>query len=242
MVVSRSISTHHSSDEYESADDSDLDPDYVQSSDDGSSSSDVLTDSEEDNKTRAKSTCVTAGKTPKLQTCEVTSIGEASTNTQVQRDQLIEAQQPTSSITVAHRQKSTVFDKRPHCYYCGIQQSQVQRHWFSKHGSERKVIEIGECKDKFIKHGLIAHLRNLGNHLHNVEVLNKRQGELMVTYRKSSSTEAANYVPCEQCYAYVLKRELWRHRCKFGNSKTGRKALNAQLMLPAPSNVNPEVY
>ena len=158
LVVSCSISTHQSSDEYESADDSDLDPDYVQSCDDSSSSSDVLTDSEEDNKTRAKSTCVTAGKTPKLQTCEVTSIGEANTNTQVQRDQLIEAQQPTSNITVAHRQKSTVFDKRPHCYYCGVQQSQVQRHWFSKHGSERKVIEIGECNDKIRIYGLIAHL------------------------------------------------------------------------------------
>jgi len=81
VVISHNISRYRSPDEYESADESDLDPDYVS-------------------------------------------------------------------------------DKRPYCYYCGVQQSQVQRQGFSKHGSERKVIEIGQCKDKGEKRSYFFHIIN----------------------------------------------------------------------------------
>jgi len=49
-------------------------------------------------------------------------------------------------------------------------------------------------------------------------------------------------VPCEQCYAYVLKGELWQHKCAFGRAHEGQVAGNAQLPLPAPSTVVPEVH
>jgi len=64
-----------------------------------------------------------------------------------------------------------------------------------------------------------------------------------VTHRKSKDdVKAADYVPCEQCYAYVLKRELWRHKCAFGKAHKGRVAISAQMLLPAPSTVMPEVH
>ena len=154
-----------------------------------------------------------------------------------------EFEQPTLSVTVARSQKwVTAYDKRPYCYYCGMQLTHVQRHWFCKHASEREVLEIKACRDRNRKCMLVARLRNLGNHCHNVDVIRKGEGEILVTHRKSGSAEAANYVPCEHCYKYVLKRELWRHRCQFGKLQKGRVVHEAQMLLPAPSNTNPQVY
>jgi len=289
-------SNYSDNSEFENADDSDTDPDYVQSSDDDNETEDSFgedddTDCEIDRK-RSRSTCVdgdTSAKTSnksQVKACDhtksyllkhrVTSSHETNAESRLQSDlsvgnneNLYEAQEqndnlnenensneaeqqnddnvnenqkPTSSITVARSHKTRVFDKRPHCYYCGVQQSQVQRHWLTKHSTEREVIEIDMCKDRNKKWRLIARLRNLGNHFHNVEVIRAGKGELMVTHRKSSEVEALNYVPCDQCYAYVLKRELWRHKCKFGKPDKGRKISSAQLLLPAPSNVQPEVH
>jgi len=83
---------------------------------------------------------------------------------------------PSTSIAVARSQKGTAFDKKPYCYYCGVPQSQIQRHWLCKHGSEKDVIEIERCKDAVNKRKLIARLRNVGNHHHNTDVLRKGRG------------------------------------------------------------------
>jgi len=270
-------------------DDSDMDPDYVQSSDDDSETDDDDTDSEIDRK-RSRGTCVdvdtSAEKTSnrsQVKACDhtksyllkhkVTSFRETNAESRVVQsgssvgnsENLYEAQEQNGNlnenensneaeqqnddnvsenqrITVARSHNTRIFDKRPYCYFCGVQQSQVQRHWLTKHGTEREVIEIDTCKDRNEKWRLIARLRNLGNHFHNVEVIRAGHGELMVTHRKSSEVEALNYVPCDQCYAYVLKTELWRHKCKFGKADRGRKISSAQLLLPAPSNVQPEVH
>jgi hypothetical protein len=149
--------------------------------------------------------------------------------------------QQTLKVTVARSVKES-FSKRPYCYYCAVQQLQVQRHWLSKHGSEKYVIEIDKCKDLVERRRLIARLRNLGNHCHNVDVLSKGSGEIMVTHRKAIDAEANNYVPCDSCFSYVLKRELRRHKCKLGKRQKGRVVLEAQLMLPAPNGLTAQVY
>jgi len=227
-------SSSNDSDECESLDDSEFDPDYVQSSSDHDSTDDVYSSGETDHEQDSDLVIVT----------DVPADSSQNVGTDVTADssQNVSEHLTSSSVTVARSQNSKVFDKRPYCYYCGVQQAQVQRHWMSKHTLERDVIEIEKCKDKVEKRRLIARLRNLGNHFHNVDVLRKGQGELLVTHRKNSNAEAANYVPCEQCYAYVLKRELWRHKCKFGKPQKGRVAQNAELLLPAPSHTTPEVY
>lgn len=135
--------------------------------------------------------------------------------------------------------------KKSYCYFCGVAQSQIQRHWFAKHGSERQVVEIDKCKenkDKQTRNQLIARLRNLGNHHHNVQVLRKGQGEIIVTHRKSTEEDVGQYVPCGQCYSYVKKNQLWRHKCLFGKERKGRVAQNSQLLLPAPNGMTSNVY
>jgi len=123
------------------------------------------------------------------------------------------------AVTVAQSSGKRSFDKKPYCYYCGVPQAQIQRHWFSKHACEKEVIDIDICRDKIRRMQLIGRLRNIGNHFHNAEVIQKGEGEILVTYRKSGTAKASEYVPCELCYSYLKKTELCRHRCKFGKTE-----------------------
>jgi len=64
----------------------------------------------------------------------------------------------------------------------------------------------------------------------------------MVTHRKTVATDATEYVPCDHIYSYAQKRQLWRHKCRIGKSQKGRKANQAQLLLPAPAGMSRTVY
>jgi hypothetical protein len=131
-------------------------------------------------------------------------------------------------------------DKKSFCLFCGIQQSQIVRHWIAKHTAEREVKDImSSVKER--RQNQILWLRNLGNHTHNSEVLRTGKGEFQVTYRQSNAASPHDYVPCEGCYAYINKKELFRHRCKLKGKSKGRIAAKASLLLPVPNGVTSEV-
>ena len=135
------------------------------------------------------------------------------------------------------------FDKKPYCFYCGIAQSQIQRHWLIRHKNELQVIQIASSKDKTERLKHIIRLRNMGNHLHNVEVLKEQKGELLVTYRTKQGAQPSEYVPCEHCFGYLLKRDLHRHKCKVATAKSaGRTAASASLLLPPPKGTSVQVF
>ena len=138
----------------------------------------------------------------------------------------------------------TYFDKRPYCLFCSKPQTQIQRHWLSKHYQEREVIELMSLRDQTERIRHVTRLRNLGNHSHNKKVLEEGNGEILVTYRPKRDTKASDYVPCEACWAYVLKGDLFRHRCKFPKKETrvrGRCAAEAELLLPPPKGTSAKV-
>jgi hypothetical protein len=132
-------------------------------------------------------------------------------------------------------------DKRAYCFFCGTAQTHILRHWFARHGEEREVQHI-KCAGKDRRVIEITRLRNMGNHIHNCNVLRSGEGDLVVTYRPTNHTDFGNYVPCDTCYAYIHKRELWRHRCKLRAKTKGRVAANAALLLPAPSGISAVVH
>jgi len=246
----RCSSSSHDSDVC--VDDSDADPDYTDTEDNASSSceSEISSDEQISSKQSTKASVSKAmtlvtDKSRSGVTEHSLSADQSCTVTNVASDdemQVEEAEVQPCAVTVARSSGTKTFDKKPYCYYCGIAQSQVQRHWFSKHPSETEVIEISMCKDKMRRNQLIARLRNIGNHSHNVEVIRQGKGEIMVTHRKSETVQASEYVPCDRCYSYVRKRDLWRHKCKFGKSVKGRKAGQAQLLLPAPDGMSRQVF
>jgi len=146
-------------------------------------------------------------------------------------------------VKVTHCSPASYFDKKPYCFFCDSQQTQIQRHWLAKHRNEREVIELSSLVDKSDRIKCITKLRNLGNHLHNSKVLQEGQGDFLVTYRPKAGVAAEDYRPCESCWCYLLKGELFRHRCKFPKSKPkGRVAANAYLLLPTPSGTSAKVH
>ncbi|KAL5020637.1 hypothetical protein ScPMuIL_002283 [Solemya velum] len=63
-------------------------------------------------------------------------------------------------------------------------------------------------------------LLNEGNYKHNVEVLQKGEGALVVCRRPHSSTCASEYIPCEFCKGFFHEKQLWIHAksCYFADN------------------------
>ena len=61
-------------------------------------------------------------------------------------------------------------------------------------------------------------LRNMGDFQHNIDVLCKGEGQLIVGRRVSDGTfGAGDFLPCKFCLVFFSKKELWRHvvHCDF---------------------------
>ena len=129
------------------------------------------------------------------------------------------------------------YDKKAYCIFCELPQTHIVRHWESKHKNEEKVKEL-MALPRERRSCAITKLRNMGNHAHNVKVLEKEEGDLVVAYRPGSETDVQDYVPCEGCYAYLRKKDLYRHKCPVRGRTSGRVAASAALLLPAPSRMS----
>ena len=143
---------------------------------------------------------------------------------------------PTTKNT---KQKRT-WDKKDFCFFCRKLYSKLWRHQQKSHKNEPEVAVV-ECQDKESRPYFIARLRNMGNHIYNSEVLQSRKGTLILGYRPSYSVEPDEYAPCEFCYKYLIRTDLWRHRCFFRKKETkGKKrvAASSKLMLPVAIDVS----
>ena len=105
------------------------------------------------------------------------------------------------------------YDKRSYCYFCGISQSKLARHLRLKHRHKEKVYDLVNETDKEKRNVLLLTLRNLGNHKHNMAVLEKKEGEIIVIHRPQGDADYQNYVPCRYCYGYLSKNAIWKHNC-----------------------------
>jgi hypothetical protein len=56
-------------------------------------------------------------------------------------------------------------------------------------------------------------LQNLGDFYRNARVIEKREGEFLVSKRPSNDKKVSykEYVPCVFCKCYFLGVEIWRH-------------------------------
>jgi len=56
-------------------------------------------------------------------------------------------------------------------------------------------------------------LKNLGSFQHNIDVLKKGRGKLIVVRRTNGKRSAHSYLPCSRCYGFFYKCDLYRHSC-----------------------------
>ena len=119
------------------------------------------------------------------------------------------------------------YTKKQWCYFCGTAKLKMARHLQTKHSD---VLEIASLP-KMIKDAqesqtqqrkcVLDKYRNLGNFQHNVDVITEKKGVLIVGRRPPSghSYNYTDYMPCNYCLVFYVKKELWRHvkTCKAKN-------------------------
>ena len=116
------------------------------------------------------------------------------------------------------------YAKKHFCLYCNKAFLNLARHLEFVHSTEKEVIEfsrmIPRCQERL---KAVSILRNRGNFIHNLEVLRKQEGILIVTRRPMVETHATHFYPCPMCLGFYSKCELHRHRCPAGESKNKSK-------------------
>ncbi|XP_033096320.1 uncharacterized protein LOC117100633 isoform X2 [Anneissia japonica] len=145
----------------------------------------------------------------------------------------------TTNNTEARR-----WDKVHYCMYCHIPQKKLPRHLSTLHKDEKSVIKWLNENNKEKKSAKLTKMRNLGNLLHNCEVLKDGVGELVVVYRPTRKAHASDYVPCQSCYGYFAKRELWKHKCQLPiddaqkSKKRNRRVTEGKMLLPSTKAIS----
>ena len=135
--------------------------------------------------------------------------------------------------------------KKNCCPYCCKLSTNCMKHIMSIHKHEYEV-QLIESKPKrsqeraFLK----ERLRLKGNYKHNCNVIRQGFGEIIPVRSPSSPVDAGDYVPCQFCLGFFVKKDLWRHcrDCKYAykkdktSSRRGRRVItHAMMLLPSKS-------
>ncbi|ESO97595.1 hypothetical protein LOTGIDRAFT_228230 [Lottia gigantea] len=130
------------------------------------------------------------------------------------------------------------YSKPDFCLFCKNEyKSKISKHLVAVHGDEARIKEvIDEPIHSMNRKLILLKLQNEGNYQHNVEVLKKGKGTLIVKRRPDAknSNNAIDYVPCEFCLAFIKDDSLWIHSksCPFKPENSNRNFLrNGRIML-----------
>ncbi|RXG73974.1 hypothetical protein Avbf_01616 [Armadillidium vulgare] len=152
----------------------------------------------------------------------------------------LDQQSSRSRITLALSKNTK--DKRFHdkvfaCYYCSKLLTNMRIHYLRRHPEEKEVREIQQYPVGRPERGtLLFRLRNLGNFKHNVDVIKKNEGILLINRRpnrKCDRQNYMNYVPCKYCYGFFYKYDLTNHckSCTFNKDKDCKHIISEGTLL-----------
>ncbi|XP_028446575.1 M-phase phosphoprotein 8 isoform X1 [Perca flavescens] len=141
----------------------------------------------------------------------------------------VENKQPTRSSSrtckkVFETIPSTVDDERKEtgkkhfCLYCKMAFTQLAKHLEKKHAEEIDVAHaIHFPKGSKVRQSLLDQIRNKGDYEHNCQVLKSGEGEIVTKKQvRNPSVSVRDFLPCQHCFAFYRKTDLWRHErsCK----------------------------
>ena len=145
------------------------------------------------------------------------------------RRKIVEKKQPTrSSLRTCKKvleTKPTPVDdekkesfKKHFCLYCKMAFTQLAKHLERKHAEETDVAHaIHFPKGSKVRQTLLDQIRNKGDYEHNFKVLKSGEGEIVTKKLvKNPSISVRDFLPCQHCFAFYRKTDLWRHErsCK----------------------------
>ena len=152
---------------------------------------------------------------------------------------------PCATIPTTNNKGERKYDKRYYCMYCQKSFAKLPRHLRKTHKDEQYVIEYLEAKSKREKKKILERIRNIGNHLHNRQVLLNGNGELFVKYRPTNpGISCDEFSPCPNCFGYFRRKDLWRHKCQF--KPEGKPAMRisvaSKLLLPNQTGSSDQLH
>uniref|UniRef100_A0A3B4Z8R6 M-phase phosphoprotein 8 n=1 Tax=Stegastes partitus TaxID=144197 RepID=A0A3B4Z8R6_9TELE len=124
--------------------------------------------------------------------------------------------------------------KKHFCLYCKMAFSQLAKHLERKHSEETDVAHaIHFPKGSKVRQTLLDQIRNKGDYEHNCQVLKSGEGEIVTKKQvKKPTISVRDFLPCQHCFAFYRKTDLWRHErsCKArkGDQKSSERTKRAR--------------
>ncbi|XP_068185624.1 M-phase phosphoprotein 8 isoform X2 [Antennarius striatus] len=117
--------------------------------------------------------------------------------------------------------------KKHFCLYCKMAFTQLAKHLEKKHADETDVAHaIHFPRGSKVRQNLLDQIRNTGDYEHNCHVLKSGQGEIVSQKQvKSPSVSVRDFLPCQHCFAFYRKADLWRHERSCKIRKEDQKSL-----------------
>ena len=142
-----------------------------------------------------------------------------------------------SGIQIYSRNTKSKNRKLP-CFYCDQFFFHMSRHLLRKHGEETLVAGASVLSSG--RNLRLQQVVNEGIYKHNVDVLKRKTGTLIIGRAPKNTRSEDDYLPCEFCLQFFVARELYRHchSCKFrppdaptaGFTSNGRALLHGSLI------------
>lgn len=145
-------------------------------------------------------------------------------------------------ITVVDEKKESC--KKHFCLYCKMAFTQLTKHLERKHAEETDVAHaVHFPKGSKVRQTLLDQIRNKGDYEHNCQVLKSGEGEIVTKKQvKNPSISVRDFLPCQHCFAFYRKTDLWRHErsCKArkGDQKSSER-INRTRVHSAASRLLP---
>ncbi|XP_022074150.2 M-phase phosphoprotein 8 isoform X2 [Acanthochromis polyacanthus] len=116
------------------------------------------------------------------------------------------------------KEEKKELSKKHFCLYCRMAFTQLAKHLERKHGEETDVAHaIHFPKGSKVRQTLLDQIRNKGDYEHNCQVLKSGEGEIVTKKQaKKPTISVRDFLPCQHCFAFYRKTDLWRHErsCK----------------------------
>ncbi|XP_040912899.1 M-phase phosphoprotein 8 isoform X2 [Toxotes jaculatrix] len=125
--------------------------------------------------------------------------------------------------------------KKHFCLYCKMAFTQLAKHLERKHSEETDVAHaIHFPKGSKVRQTLLDQIRNKGDYEHNCHVLKSGEGEIVTKKQvKNPSISVRDFLPCQHCFAFYRKTDLWRHErsCKArkGDQKSSERTKKGRV-------------
>ena len=109
------------------------------------------------------------------------------------------------------------YDKKNYCTFCSKSSTKISRHLLTVHKNEGRIRPIHFLQKRSCERMVTLELLvNEGNFKHNIEVITKGTGYLVVA-RRSDEMDKLDYhdfFPCEFCKKFIRKNSLWHHHSR----------------------------